>query len=330
MLNAPAFRSQHLGAVLVPVLVTALAAILVAPAAADDLKVVITIKPIHSLAMQVMDGAGTPVLLVDGAASPHSFSLKPSGAKAINTADVFIRVSEAIEPFTGRIAKALPKSVALVTLDEIPGLTLLDRRTSATFETHEYHDEDGAEHADHDDDNDEHGGKDGHIWLDPANAKKIVSQIAAVLSEKQPVNAATFKANAEKANARIDAMSAEIAKDMGPLAGKGFIVFHDAYQYFEKSFGLAAAGSITVSPEAQPSVKRLSAIRKKVADLGATCVFSEPAFQPKLVATVTEGTAARAGTLDPEGMTLEKGPGLYEALMRGLAKNLRSCLTPTS
>ena len=315
------------------------------PAQANDLKVVVTSKPIHALAAAIMEGVGQPKLLVEGSASPHTFALKPSGAAAINAADVFFRVSSSIEPFSEKISTALPASVMLVTLADTPGLTLLDQRSGATFEAHEHgqhgHDdhaaheqaehehEHGHDHADHDDD-DEHGGKDGHVWLDPDNAKLMAGKIAAVLSEKDAAHAANYAANAAKLTARIDELKTEIGNQTKSLAGRPFIVFHDAYQYFENRFGLHAAGSITVSPDVQPSAKRLTALRRKIAKLDAACVFAEPLFQPKLVAAVTEGTKARSGTLDPEGIALDPGPELYFTLMRTLSANLSNCLKPTT
>lgn len=315
-----------------------------APAAlsAAELNVVATIKPIHSLVAQVMDGIGKPALLVDGKASPHSFSLKPSDARALNKADVVFRVSGSLEPFTVKIAEALPKSVALVTLADAPGVALLETRTAATFETHEHgdhahgkddHKDHGHEaHGDHHDDHDEdaHGGKDGHIWLDPENARAIVRATAAALAERAPDLKGKLDANVAAALARIDALDAELKAATAPLAGKPFIVFHDAYQYFERRYGLQAAGSITLNPEVKPSAKRLSAVRAKVKELGATCVFAEPQFSPKIVASVIEGSTARAGELDPEGAGLSNGPDLYEALMRNLARSLGDCLMPRS
>lgn len=302
-------------------------------AQARDLAVVVTTKPIHSLAAAVMEGAGSPKLLVDGSASPHTFALKPSGASAINAADVFFRVSGTVEPFSEKISAALPASVTLVTLAETPGLTLLDKRTEATFEVHNHaahgktaHD-DHAKHDDHDGE-DAHGAKDGHVWLDPNNAKLMAAKIASVLSEKDPERAALYAANSAKLGARIDALAAEIDGQLKPVAGRPFVVFHDAYQYFEKRFGLNAVGSVTVSPDVQPSAKRLTALRGKIGKLDAACVFAEPLFQPKLVAAVTEGTKARAGTLDPEGVSLEAGPELYFMLMRAMAGNLLGCLKP--
>ncbi len=291
--------------------------------AADVPRVVVTLKPVHALVAAVMAGVTEPTLVVDGSASPHTFTLKPSVARAINSADVFIRVSEQLEPFTRKVAEALPKSVTLITLaDAKVGIKLLEQRTNGTFEQHAQA-EDG-DHSGHD----QHVPKlyDAHIWLDPANAKAIVEDVTKALEIKYPAHAETFRANATTLLAKIDALSSEIEKDLAPVKDKPFIVFHDAYQYFEKRFGLAAAGSVTWSPDQQPSAKRLTAVRKKIGELGAVCVFSEPGFQPKLINAVTEGTKARSGTLDPEGIALTPGPDLYFDLMRALAKNAVDCL----
>jgi zinc transport system substrate-binding protein len=292
--------------------------------AAAELKVVVTIKPIHSLVTQLMEGIGKPTLLVDGPASPHSFALKPSGVRAIDAADVFIRVSQTLEPFTAKIAAALPESVRLVTLEEAPGVRLLELRSGGTFEPHRH----GVEaHADA---GEPGGTKDGHIWLDPDNAKAIVDYLAQVLSERAPADAARLKANAEKLDAKIDALTAEIATETKPLQGRPFVVFHDAYQYFADRFDLDPVGSITVSPEMQPSAKRLSELRQKIRSLHAVCLFAEPLFQPNLVAAVIEGTDARTSTLDPEGALLPAGAELYFQLMRNLAAGFRSCLGTAS
>jgi zinc transport system substrate-binding protein len=341
---------------------TALTAFLLAttatiPAAAAELKVTVTMKPIHALVAGVMEGIGEPKLLVTGSASPHTFSMKPSDAKALNSSAVFFRVSERVEPFTTKVVKSLPKEVRTVTLAETPGLELLEVRTGETFERHDHghddHDDHGHKghkghehqkeakgHSDHGHDNDhaahpdhaeDHAkAHDGHVWLDPDNAKLMVAEIVRVLSEVSPENAETFKTNGERVTAEITALAAEIAKDLEPIKGKPFVVFHDAYQYFEHHFGLTAIGSITMSPEVQPSAKRLTEIRKKLKTLEASCVFAEPQFKPKLVATVTEGTSARAGTLDPEGALVEPGKGAYTALLKNLASGLKSCLSQGS
>lgn len=292
------------------------------PVRAENIDVVVTIKPIHSLVSRVMQGVAEPTLLVDGSSSPHSFSLKPSHIRAIANAGVFVRVSERLEPFTGKIVRSLPDSVRLVTLVDAPGMRLLSQRTSGTFEP------DGH---DHDAPSDDAGaGKDSHIWLDPDNAKTIGRDVAAVLGERYPQHAAQFKANAERLAGDIDALTAELQGATAPLRDRPFVVFHDAYQYFDDRFDLDAVGSITVSPDVQPSAKRLNELRQKIRAVKAVCVFAEPLFQPQLVAALIEGTDARAGTLDPEGMGLTPGPQLYFALMRNLAASLKGCLAPVT
>lgn len=302
-------------------------ALMAGSAAAAELNVVVTSKPAHALVASVMGAAGTPGLLISGTASPHAYAMKPSDAKAVNAAGVFFRFSEGLEPFTGKLVKALPKTVRVVSLQDAPGLKLLQKRQGGAFETHS-----GDAHAGHG-----HGAAkpkasvvdteiDNHVWLDPDNAMLMVDYIAAILSEAAPTEAAQFKTNAARAKADIAAVASELERDLKPLGGKPFVVFHDAYQYLEQRYGLAAVGSITVNPESAPSGKRLAAVRKKIAETGAVCVFGESQFQPKVFTAVTEGSKARTGTLDPEATQLNAGPGLYINLLRNLGAGLRQCL----
>lgn len=290
-------------------------------ARAEAPHVVATIKPIHALVAQVMQGVGEPRLLVQGMASAHTYTLKPSDARALNNADIVFRVSDALEPFLTKIMTSLPRSVTIVTLADAAGLKLLPRRFGHVIEpvsgSAHLHVGSAAGHAD---------AVDGHIWLDPGNAKILVASIAEALSRRDPAHADRYRANAQRFSAHIDAIDADLARELRPLAAKSYVVFHDAYQYLERRYALSAVGAIAISPEVPPSAQRLIDLRRKVQQLGASCIFSEPQFQSSLVATVAEGTGARTGTLDPEGATLEPGPGLYEALMRRLAGSLTACL----
>lgn len=301
-----------------------------APASAAP-KVVATIKPIHSLAAAVMAGVGAPVLLVEGQASVHGFALKPSGARAIAEADILIRVSEAMEPFTTKAARSMPAGATLLTLQDAPGMTLLERRLGATFERHAHghareHDQAGQQgHEDHD--HDERTAWDGHLWLDPVNARVITDAMVAALSARDPANAAAYKANGEALKVRIATLSDELLAELQPFSGAPFIAFHDAAQYFEHHFGPEAAGSVSVSPEVPPSAKRLSEIRARIRGLGVKCVLADPQTPPALVATVIEGTGARGAVLDAEGALIEPpGPDLWLTLMRKAAATMKACL----
>ena len=298
-----------------------------APAAAAEPKVVVTIKPLHALVAQVMAGVGSPVLLVKGLASPHTYALRPSEARALNDADLFVRMSETVEPFTARIVRSLPDTVEVVTLQEAPRMKLLSRRTHATFErdTHAAGDHDDRGHARTSRATD---AVDGHAWLDPDNAVVMVERIEQALSAKDPAHAALYQANAKALRAKLEALAAELGRDLEPIASRPYIVFHDATQYLESRYGLNVVGSISISPEVPASGKRLTELRRRIDELGAVCVFAEPQFNTRLVENLIEGTSARSGTLDPEGGRLEPGPDLYFTLMRQLAGDLKGCLAP--
>lgn len=310
-------------------LIGVLTALPIPPGAAQTapgLNVVVTSKPIHALVAEVMKGAGTPTLLVDGTASPHTFSMRPSDAHKLAQAAVFFRVSEALEPFTAKVVRALPRAVRVVTLAEASGVALLQRRAGGPFEAHR-HSHSHGKHK-HGDDVDER--YDAHVWLDPANAKAMAHAIAAALAERAPADAARFTANADALAARLDQLSATLKAELAPVAQRPFVVLHDAYQYFERGFGLSAIGSIMVDPDEQPSARRISDLRRKVGALAAVCAFAEPGQQPRILAAVTEGTATRTAVLDPEGIMLEPGPDLYFRLMQGLAAAMKSCLSGPS
>jgi zinc transport system substrate-binding protein len=313
---------RRFGRAMAALAATTLCSSLMSLPAAAELRVVVTIKPLHSLVSQVMAGAGTPELLVKGTASPHTYALKPSDASALGQADVFFRMSETMEPFTAKIARSLPKSVQVITLQSTRGLKLYPRRTGATFEGEDDHGHAGHDHS-HDNDT-----MDGHAWLDPVNAKVLADRIAQVLAAKEPAKAAHFKANAAALKTKLDELTTELSRDLSPAAGKPYVVFHDALQYFERRFGLTAAGSIAMSPEIAPSAKRLSTLRRKIASLSAVCIFAEPQFDTRLIQNVAEGTKARTGSIDPEGARIEPGPDLYFELLRNLARDLKGCLTP--
>nr|PZN88373.1 MAG: zinc ABC transporter substrate-binding protein [Pseudomonadota bacterium] len=305
---------------------TAILALLLPCAALADVRVVVTSKPIHSLVSSVMAGIGEPDLLVDGAASPHSYAMRPSDARKVQNAQIVFRVSEEFEPFTAKLAATLPNSVRVVSLIEAPGLNRLPIRQGGAFEEDD-HERSRGQHGNHQKaDDHEHATYDPHVWLDPENAKAMVSHIADVLARLTPENAAILRANADAEIARISALSEELQGELASVSARPFLVHHDAIQYFEKRFGLNAAGSVTLSPDVPPSGKRLQQLRQILVSSGVVCVFIEPYGSPRVAEVLVEGTSTRIGTFDPEGRKLTPGPDLYHSLMRNLASDLKSCL----
>jgi zinc transport system substrate-binding protein len=322
----------------------AMAALLLTPtalAADDDLAVTVTIRPVHALVERLMEGVGEPRLLVTGGASPHSYALKPSDARALAESDLVIRVSPALEVTLNAALANLPENAKTISLHETPGLTLLPAREGGLWEAHDHaghgHDHDhGHDHGHKHDHEHDHahdrgadlaaGDHDAHFWLDPHNAKAMARHIAESLAGLSPRNKAVFEANLEKLGADLDALDTELAAATKPVAERPYIVFHDAYQYFENRYGLKAAGSVTVSPDRQPSARRIRDLRARIGQAGAVCVFAEPQFEPRLIETIVEGSGAHTGILDPEGTGMPEGADGYFDLMRGLSKNLADCL----
>lgn len=321
--------------------------------ATGDVQVVASILPVHSLVAGVMEGVGTPHLLVPGGASPHSFALRPSDARRLERAQAVFWVGPSLETFLERPLNALARKAEVIALAEIEGVTRLPLREGGSWETHAHHDAKTGDHgdahgethakdADHDHGSKEHhdethaaehdhahGDWNPHVWLDPLNAVAFVEVIAHELGHIDPANKARYDANASRLVTKLRALDGELRRTLAPVRGKPYIVFHDAYQNFEARYGLNAVGSITVSPELSPGARRLVEIRKRIRDAGAVCVFAEPQFEPKIIRTVTQGTGARTGTLDPLGAPLKPGPDAYFQLLRNLADDLNRCLNAT-
>ena len=303
-----------------------------------DVTVVTSIKPVHSLAAAVMEGVGKPNLLVEGTGSPHTYALKPSQAQLLQDADLIFWVGHDLEAFLEDAIDNIAQNATAVSLFDSHGLIKIAFREGGAFDAHDHDDHDEHGHDDHDDHkhddhddhgdagHDDHGEFDVHFWLDPKNAKAMVHEIEENLSKVDPKNAQIYASNADALMAKLDDLIVEVNAELTPVSGKGYIVFHDAYQYFEYRFGVSAVGSITVSPEVMPGAERIRTIQEKVKSLDATCVFSEPQFEPKLVDTIIQGTTARSGVLDPLGATIEDGPELYFTLIRNMAKSLKECL----
>ena len=295
-----------------------IAALAAAFSANAQVRVVASIKPVHSLVSAVMAGAGEPELIIQGATSPHTFSLRPSDARNIQNAEVIFMVGDALETSLAGSIDTLGRNARVVRLADTDGLIQLPLREGATFEDHDHdHEEDGG----HEDES-----FDMHVWLDPVNARTLVRAIADTLSAADAGNAATYAANAETLTGRLDELLDQINADVDPVRGRAFIVFHDAYHYFEDRFGLLAAGSASVSPDRPPGARRITELRERVNDLGVVCVLAEPQFDPRLANVIIEGTSARLGMVDPLGASLDSGPDMYFMLLQDMAASFTECL----
>ena len=311
-----------------------------------DIKVVASIKPIHSLASYLMDGIAKPNLIVDGYASPHGFALKPSHAKMLQNADIVFWVGEDLENFLEKPLSSIAKKAEKIELLEVKGLNKLKFRERNIFDDHEDHDDHGHkkkdDHDDHDhdshakkkdghDDHDDHDGHEGHnhgefdphIWLDPINAKVILFEMSKHLIENDPSNETAYRANLSKAYKEIDKLTKDVTAELNESTAS--IVFHDAYQYFEKRFNVNILGAFTVNTDVMPGAEQLKEIREVIEHDKVACVFSEPQFNPDIIKAVAKDMNIKTGIVDPLGATLNPGKILYFDLIKNMSKSFKGC-----
>ena len=298
-----------------------------------EIKVVASIKPIHSLASYLMDGIAKPDLIVDGYASPHGFAMKPSHAKMLQNADLIFWVGEDLESFLEKPLSSIAKKAEKIELMETKGLQVLKFRERNIFDEHDHddhgHDDHGKKEDDHDDhghddhDGHAHGEFDPHIWLDPINAKAMLNEMAEHLIENDTKNEAKYKSNLAKALQEIDKLTIDVMTDLSSSVAS--IVFHDAYQYFEKRFNVNILGSFTVNTDVMPGAEQLAEIREIIEHDKVACVFSEPQFNPDIIKAVAKDMNIKTGVVDPLGATLDPGKDLYFNLIRNMSASFKGC-----
>jgi zinc transport system substrate-binding protein len=319
-----------------------------------EIKVVTTIKPIHSLVSGVMDGVSNPTLIIEGSNSPHNFSLKPSHAKMLEEADIVFWIGEDLESFMEKPLNSLAKNAVQISFMDLKSIKKLKFREmndhddhddhhghEDEHEGHDDHDDDGHKDDDHDDhghddhhghededddsshDGHNHGEFDAHIWLDPENAKVMISEIAHELSELDPQNKSNYEKNAEKMISSLDDLIDRVSTIVPN--NPSFIVFHDAYQYFENRFNIKAAGALTLNPEVLPGAKQIAEIQELIEHDNVKCIFSEPQYNPKIIEMLSADMKVSTSVLDPLGADINAGPKMYNNLILQIANSLKDC-----
>jgi zinc transport system substrate-binding protein len=286
---------------------------LAAPASAAP-RVVVTLKPLHSLVAAVMDGVAAPALLLPNATSPHTYSLRPSDTRALADADIVLWVGPGLETFLEKPLATVAGRAEVIALAEAANLVLLPLREAGTEAEH------GHDHGD---------GRDMHFWLDVGNAARVVSFVATTLAQRDATNAARYHANATGVLDELEALDQELATLLAPAARRPFLTLHDAFQYLEARYGLQGLGTLTVNPDRVPGARGLAAMRTVISEAQVGCVFGEPQFPKALGTALTQGTKARLVVVDSLGAAVSPGPGAYAATIRGLAQAFAGCLTVT-
>ena len=303
-----------------------------------DIKVVTTIKPLHSLISRIMETRGEPQLIIEGTNNPHTFVFKPSHAKMIEEADIVFWIGEDLEAFMEKPLNSLAKDTKKIAFMDSESIEKLKFREENIFDDHDDHDdeheghEDDDDHGHKDDDHDDdhkdahahaHGEFDPHIWLDPENAKEMVKIIRDELIKIDPEGQRQYSVNTAGATLELDNLINSVEKELSKDIS--YIVFHDAYQYFENRFGVIPAGALTLNPDVLPGAKQIADIQDVINDKGIKCIFSEPQYNPKIIETLGNDMNVSTGVIDPLGAFIDAGPTMYVELINGIANSIKEC-----
>ncbi|MGN8343959.1 zinc ABC transporter substrate-binding protein [Pseudomonas sp. SMV71] len=289
--------------------------LLIGPAQAD-VKVLTSIKPLQLIAAAVQDGVGTPEVLLPPGASPHHYALRPSDVRKVQSVDLLYWIGPDMEGFLPRVLNG--RTLPSVAVQELPGLKL----RHFAEDSHSHTDDDGDEH-DHDH---RPGTIDAHLWLSPINARVIAAKMVADLSAADPANAARYQSNLKGFSQRLDALDARLKSRLAGIAGKPYFVFHEAFDYFEDTYGLKHAGVFAVAAEVQPGAQHVAAMRTRLQAVGKTCVYSEPPLRPRLAETLVAGLPVKLAELDALGGYTPATAQGYEQLLEKLGNDLAGCL----
>ena len=304
-----------------------------------DIKVVTTIKPLHSLISRIMETRGEPQLIIEGTNNPHTFVFKPSHAKMIEEADIVFWIGEDLEAFMEKPLNSLAKDTKKIAFMDSESIEKLKFREENIFDDHDDHDDhdghkddDHDDHDGHDDEHDDHAGHhdghnhgefDAHIWLDPENAKEMVKIIRDELIKIDPEGQRQYSVNTAGATLELDNLINNVEKELSKDIS--YVVFHDAYQYFETRFGVKSAGALTLNPDVLPGAKQIADIQDLISDKGIKCIFSEPQYNPKIIETLGNDMNISTGVMDPLGAFIDPGPTMYVELINGIANSIKEC-----
>ena len=297
-----------------------------------DIKVVTTIKPLHSLISRIMETRGEPQLIIEGTNNPHTFVFKPSHAKMIEEADIVFWIGEDLEAFMEKPLNSLAKNAKKIAFMDSDSIEKLKFREVNIFDDHDDHGHHDDDHDGHEDEHDDHAGHhdghnhgefDAHIWLDPENAKEMVKIIRDELIKIDPDGQRQYSVNAAGATLELDNLINSVEKELSKDIS--YIVFHDAYQYFETRFGVKSAGALTLNPDVLPGAKQIADIQDLINDKGIKCIFSEPQYNPKIIETLGNDMNISTGVMDPLGAYIEAGPSMYSELINEIANSIKNC-----
>ena len=281
-------------------------------------RVVVSIPPLHSLVAAVMAGVEEPLLLYRGSVSPHQELLRPSAVRSLSGARLLFWMGSEVETGLAKWLTASAPGLRSIELAEVPELIRLPTRFAGLWSSADQVPDYAHNHAEE--------RIDPHLWLDPRNAQRWLPLITRELSKLLPDHAARLQRNSARVAEQLAVLDRELEQRLATVGDRPYLVFHDAYQYFEARYALRSLGAVSIGSARLPGARRLREIQQLINAVQVVCLFTEPQFESRLLRSIVAGTAVRSGTLDPLGSSLEAGPKLYYQLLQQLGAELVRCL----
>lgn len=254
---------------------------------ADRLTVVASVFPLYDFAREVAGSAADVHILLPPGVDPHSWEPKPSDIVKLSRADVFLYISEKMEPWAGTFAKSIRKNdtITVEILDSL-GLVRPDEcHVSANAANG------GRDH-----------GEDPHFWMDLTLAAHAVVVIGQVLAKSDPLNGELYRSNADFYAARLKEMDKQFLTDLKDCESRQVVTGgHAAFGHLTRRYGLEQISVYGLSPDAEPSPRHLAEIVKLVKENNIQTIFSEELMNPRMAEVLSRETGTKVLILNPAG-----------------------------
>ncbi|MDP3516117.1 MAG: zinc ABC transporter substrate-binding protein [Pseudohongiella sp.] len=287
-----------------------------------QVSIVATIKPLQMIASAITDGINEPAVLIPSAQSYHHFVLRPSSVRAIDQSELLIWVGPELETYLVDVIEQQRPGTSVLQVLAIPGLVVHHSGYDAEDNVELVVPMEGS-HAGH-----QHlsgSDIDPHIWLDTRNGRIIARAILEQLIELDPGSSEIYQKNLASFEQKLDDLELELVASLEHPNSPQYAVYHDAFRYFERQFGLRHDVVFVGSEDIQPGIRHMLALRDAVNERSIGCLMEDVTSQTATINTIVGNKKITRIKADTTGQSLTSGPTAYIQLIENLANAFRQC-----
>ncbi|MBD3398014.1 zinc ABC transporter substrate-binding protein [Candidatus Micrarchaeota archaeon] len=259
------------------------------------MKVVVTLLPQAEFAEEMVGDKADVIVMVPPGASPHSYEPAPSQLEEVAGASLYFKVGSGVEFERAWMEDIQGVNPNLKIIDTSHGIALIEMEE---HEHHEHEEHEGEEEHEHEEEH-VHTGLDPHIWNSPKNAKVMVENMYEALAGEDPDNAEYYRANADAYISRLDQLDSSISNTLEGSEDREFIVFHPAWGYFARDYGLEQVAIEEAGKE--PTAQSLQHVVDTAKEHRIKVVFASPQFSTSSAETVASEIGGQVVLIDPLG-----------------------------